>query len=103
MDDSFRIDEGMARARALADAARRTGAAHRLGGAGPDLPQCFGELISWSADRTARTGEWQTRGEMASRQLLGRTVGFKNGTDGGLEVAMNAIRVGGVAARHSWA
>ncbi len=51
-------------------------------------PQYLADLISWYAIG-ARTTESQTHREMASG--LSTPVGFKNGTDGGLEVAINAI------------
>jgi 3-deoxy-7-phosphoheptulonate synthase len=55
----------------------------------PICPQYLSELISWYAIG-ARTTESQTHREMASG--LSAPVGFKNGTDGGLEVAINAIQ-----------
>jgi len=55
----------------------------------PFLTPYFDDLISWYA-LGARTTESQTHREMAS-QLPG-TLGFKNGTDGGFEVAVNAIK-----------
>jgi len=55
----------------------------------PICPQYLAELISWYAIG-ARTTESQTHREMASG--LSAPVGFKNGTDGGLEVAINAIK-----------
>ena len=55
----------------------------------PICPQYLSELISWYAIG-ARTTESQTHREMASG--LSAPVGFKNGTDGGLEVAINAIK-----------
>jgi 3-deoxy-7-phosphoheptulonate synthase len=55
----------------------------------PITPQYLQDLISWSAIG-ARTTESQTHREMASG--LSSAVGFKNGTDGGLTVAVNALR-----------
>ncbi len=55
----------------------------------PVMPQYMGELISWTAIG-ARTTESQTHREMASG--LSTPVGFKNGTDGGLTVAVNALK-----------
>jgi 3-deoxy-7-phosphoheptulonate synthase len=52
-------------------------------------PQYLADLITWYAIG-ARTTESQTHREMASG--LSTPVGFKNGTDGDLEVALNAIR-----------
>jgi len=54
----------------------------------PITPQYFGDLVSWAAIG-ARTTESQTHREMASG--LSMPIGFKNGTDGGLEVAINAM------------
>jgi 3-deoxy-7-phosphoheptulonate synthase len=51
-------------------------------------PQYLSDLISWSAIG-ARTTESQTHREMSS--ALSMPVGFKNGTDGGIEVALNAL------------
>jgi 3-deoxy-7-phosphoheptulonate synthase len=55
----------------------------------PICPQYLADLITWYAIG-ARTTESQTHREMASG--LSAPVGFKNGTDGGLEVAVNAIK-----------
>jgi 3-deoxy-7-phosphoheptulonate synthase len=54
----------------------------------PISPQYLGELISWTAIG-ARTAESQTHREMSSG--LSSPVGFKNGTDGNLGVAINAM------------
>lgn len=59
----------------------------------PVTPQYLSDLVSWAAIG-ARTIESQTHREMASG--LSMPVGFKNGTDGRLSIAMNAI----VSARH---
>ena len=55
----------------------------------PIAPQYTGDLVSWAAIG-ARTTESQTHREMASG--LSMPVGFKNGTDGGLDVAINAMQ-----------
>ena len=89
MDDSFRIDEGIARARALLMQLAELGLPTGSEALDPICPQYFAELISWYAIG-ARTSESQTHREMASG--LSAPVGFKNGTDGGLEVAINAIK-----------
>jgi 3-deoxy-7-phosphoheptulonate synthase len=59
----------------------------------PVVPQYIADLLSWAAIG-ARTTESQTHREMASG--LSMPVGFKNGTDGGLQVALNAM----ISARH---
>jgi 3-deoxy-7-phosphoheptulonate synthase len=55
----------------------------------PISPQYLADCISWSAIG-ARTTESQTHREMASG--LSSAVGFKNGTDGSLQVAINALQ-----------
>jgi 3-deoxy-7-phosphoheptulonate synthase len=55
----------------------------------PIMPQYLSELIAWTAIG-ARTTESQTHREMASG--LSTPVGFKNGTDGTLTVAINALQ-----------
>jgi len=89
MDDSFRIDEGMLRARALLLEFARMGLPTGSEALDPLSPQYLADLISWYAIG-ARTTESQTHREMASG--LSTPVGFKNGTDGGLEVALNAMK-----------
>ena len=59
----------------------------------PITPQYVADLLSWAAIG-ARTTESQTHREMASG--LSMPVGFKNGTDGGVQVALDAM----VSARH---
>ena len=59
----------------------------------PVVPQYIADLLSWAAIG-ARTTESQTHREMASG--LSMPVGFKNGTDGSLHVALNAM----ISARH---
>ncbi len=97
MDDSFRIDEGIVRARRLLAQFAELGLAAGSEALDPLSPQYLGDLISWYAIG-ARTTESQTHREMASG--LSAPVGFKNGTDGGLEVAINAIR--SASAPHSF-
>jgi len=63
----------------------------------PISPQYLAELISWSAIG-ARTTESQTHREMASG--LSMPVGFKNGTDGSLDTAINALKA--AASGHSF-
>jgi 3-deoxy-7-phosphoheptulonate synthase len=89
MDDSFRIDEGLLRGRALLMRLGELGLPTGSEALDPICPQYLAELITWYAIG-ARTSESQTHREMASG--LSTPVGFKNGTDGALEVAINAIR-----------
>ena len=89
MDDSFHIGNGMARARRLLLDINEMGLPAGSEALDPLSPQYLADLISWYAIG-ARTTESQTHREMASG--LSTPVGFKNGTDGDLEVALNAIR-----------
>ena len=89
MDDSFRIDEGIARARELLLALAQMGLPAGSEALDPMSPQYLADLISWYAIG-ARTTESQTHREMSSG--LSTPVGFKNGTDGDLEVALNAMK-----------
>jgi 3-deoxy-7-phosphoheptulonate synthase len=89
MDDSFQIRKGMQRGRELLLAFAEMGLPTGSEALDPLSPQYLADLISWYAIG-ARTTESQTHREMASG--LSTPVGFKNGTDGGLEVAINAIK-----------
>jgi 3-deoxy-7-phosphoheptulonate synthase len=88
MDDSFHIDEGLRIARRLLIDLNDLGLPCGTEALDPITPQYLGDLIAWSAIG-ARTTESQTHREMASG--LSSPVGFKNGTDGDLEVALNAM------------
>ncbi len=89
MDGSFEIAEGMLKARQLLLKISETGLPLATEALDPFSPQYLGELISWYAIG-ARTSESQTHREMASG--LSAPVGFKNGTDGSLDTAINAIK-----------
>lgn len=88
MDDSFRIDEGMAKARQFLKDVNELGLPAATEALDPIAPQYYGDLVSWTAIG-ARTAESQTHREMASG--LSTPVGFKNGTDGSLDAAINGI------------
>jgi len=88
MDESFDIEEGLRIARRLLIDINEMGLPAGTEALDPISPQYLGDLISWSAIG-ARTTESQTHREMAS--ALSSPVGFKNGTDGGLSVAINAL------------
>lgn len=88
MDDSFHIEEGMEQARRFLLDVAELGLPAGTEALDPISPQYLGDLISWTAIG-ARTSESQTHREMASG--LSTPVGFKNATDGDLEVAINAI------------
>lgn len=89
LDDSFRIEEGLAIARRLLNDIVSLGLPVATEALDPISPQYLQDLIAWSAIG-ARTTESQTHREMASG--LSSAVGFKNGTDGGLTVAINALK-----------
>ncbi len=89
MDDSFHIGKGLLIARSLLLKLAEMGLPAATEALDPIVPQYIGELISWSAIG-ARTTESQTHREMASG--LSMPVGFKNGTDGNIEVAINAMK-----------
>lgn len=97
LDDSFQIAEGLRIARKLLLDIAELGLPLSTEALDPITPQYLQDLISWSAIG-ARTTESQTHREMASG--LSSAVGFKNGTDGGLAVALNALQ--SVASPHSF-
>jgi 3-deoxy-7-phosphoheptulonate synthase len=89
LDESFRIDEGLRIARQLLLEINRLGMP-----AGSEFldvisPQYIGDLISWGAIG-ARTTESQVHRELASG--LSAPIGFKNGTDGNIKIATDAIQ-----------
>jgi len=88
MDDSFHIEEGMQKAREFLLAVNEIGLPAGTEALDPIAPQYLGDLIAWAAIG-ARTSESQTHREMSSG--LSAPVGFKNGTDGSLDAAINAI------------
>lgn len=88
IDDSFHIEEGMRRARTLLRDINELGLPCGTEALDPLAPQYLGDLIAWTAIG-ARTTESQTHREMASG--LSTPVGFKNATDGDLDVAVNAM------------
>jgi 3-deoxy-7-phosphoheptulonate synthase len=88
MDDSFRVDEGMELARRFLLEINELGLPAGTEALDPISPQYLGDLIAWSAIG-ARTTESQTHREMSSG--LSTPVGFKNGTNGDIGVAVNAI------------
>jgi 3-deoxy-7-phosphoheptulonate synthase len=89
LDESFRIEEGLRIARQLLVEINRVGVP-----AGSEFldvisPQYIGDLISWGAIG-ARTTESQVHRELASG--LSAPIGFKNGTDGNIRIAIDAIQ-----------
>ena len=89
MDDSFEIEKGLLLARQLLLEIAELGLPAATEALDPIVPQYISELISWSAIG-ARTIESQTHREMASG--LSMPVGLKNGTNGSIEVAINAVQ-----------
>jgi len=89
LDDSFKIEEGLRIGRKLLLDIVDIGLPTSTEALDPISPQYMQDIISWSAIG-ARTTESQTHREMSSG--LSSAVGFKNGTDGGLMVAVNAMQ-----------
>jgi 3-deoxy-7-phosphoheptulonate synthase len=88
MDDSFRVDVGMEKARQFLLDVCEMGLPTATEALDPISPQYLGDLIAWTAIG-ARTTESQTHREMSSG--LSTPVGFKNGTDGDISIAVNAV------------
>src|SRR5450830_1585330 len=89
LDETYRIDEGLRIARQLLIEINRLGLP-----AGSEFldvisPQYIGDLISWGAIG-ARTTESQVHRELASG--ISAPIGFKNGTDGNIRIATDAIQ-----------
>ncbi len=89
LDESFRIDEGLRIGRQLLLEINRLGMP-----AGSEFldvisPQYLGDLIAWGAIG-ARTTESQVHRELSSG--LSAPIGFKNGTDGNIRIATDAIQ-----------
>ncbi|MEE9320623.1 MAG: 3-deoxy-7-phosphoheptulonate synthase [Granulosicoccus sp.] len=89
LDDSFDIETGLKKARELLVWLAELGLPTGTEALDPISPQYLSDLFAWSAIG-ARTTESQTHREMSSG--LSSAVGFKNGTDGNLGVAINAMR-----------
>ncbi len=89
LNDTFKIQEGLHIGRKLLIDISELGLPTSTEALDPISPQYLQDCIAWSAIG-ARTTESQTHREMASG--LSSAVGFKNGTDGGLEVAINAMQ-----------
>jgi len=88
MDDSFHIEKGLYTARQVLLDIAKIGLPTSTEALDPISPQYIADLITWTAIG-ARTTESQTHREMASG--LSTPIGFKNGTDGSLDVAINAM------------
>lgn len=89
LNDTFKISDGLRIGRQLLMDVASMGLPTATEALDPISPQYLQDLIVWSAIG-ARTTESQTHREMASG--LSSAVGFKNGTDGSLTVAINALQ-----------
>ena len=92
LDESYRINEGLRIARSLLVEISRLGVP-----AGSEFldvisPQYIGDLIAWGAIG-ARTTESQIHRELASG--ISAPIGFKNGTDGNIKIAADAMQAAG--------
>ena len=92
LDDSCDMEHGLRVARRLLVDIAELGLPLATEFLDPIVPQYTADLVSWSAIG-ARTTESQTHREMASG--LSMPVGFKNATDGNIQIAINAIRSAG--------
>lgn len=97
IDDSFDIETGLRTGRELLNYLAELELPVATEALDPISPQYLSEFFSWSAIG-ARTSESQTHREMASG--LSMPVGFKNGTDGSLSIAINALK--SAASGHSF-
>jgi 3-deoxy-7-phosphoheptulonate synthase len=88
MNDSFQVKEGMERARRFLLEVGDLGLPTGTEALDPISPHYRGDLVTWTAIG-ARTSESQTHRNLASG--LSTPVGFKNGTDGEVDGAVNAI------------
>ena len=88
LNDTFRIEDGLAMARRFLLEVAETGLPAATEVLDTLTPQYIGDLVSWTAIG-ARTAEAQTHREIASG--LSTPVGFKNGTDGSLDACVNGI------------
>eukprot|EP01136_Pigoraptor_vietnamica_P012386 Opistho-1_new@52254 len=89
LDDTFQINKGLRIARKLLLDLNETGVPAAVEFLDTITPQFLGDLVSWGAIG-ARTTESQVHRELASG--LSCPVGFKNGTSGNVDIAIDAIR-----------
>jgi 3-deoxy-7-phosphoheptulonate synthase len=88
LDGTYRIEEGLEKARDLLLKIAELGMGTATEALDPIVPQYLHDLISWTSIG-ARTTESQRHREMASG--LSTPVGIKNGTDGNIQVGINAL------------
>ena len=89
MDGSFRVNDGLRQARRLLADVAAIGLPSATEFLDTTVPQHIADLIAWGAIG-ARTSESQTHRELASG--LSMPVGFKNATDGNVQVAIDALK-----------
>ena len=89
LDESFAINDGLRVARSFLLKVNALGVPAATEFLDPITPQFLADLVSWGAIG-ARTAESQVHRELASG--LSMPVGFKNGTDGNVEIAIDAVR-----------
>jgi len=89
LDESFRVNDGLHIARRLLVDLNEMGVPCASEFLDPISPAYIAELVSWGAIG-ARTTESQVHRELASG--LSCPIGFKNGTDGNIQIAVDAIR-----------
>src|SRR5213594_2447274 len=89
LDGSFAINEGLRLARRLLLDLAALGVPAGCEFLDPITPQFISDLVTWGAIG-ARTTESQVHRELASACSM--PVGFKNGTDGGVQIAIDAVR-----------
>ena len=88
LNDTYQIEDGLHRARQLLLEVAETGLHSATEFLDPIVPQYLSDLVTWAAIG-ARTTESQTHRQMASG--LSMPVGFKNGTDGDPQTAVDAL------------
>ncbi|GMW02505.1 MAG: phospho-2-dehydro-3-deoxyheptonate aldolase [Candidatus Hydrogenedentota bacterium] len=96
LNGTFDIDTGLRKGRSILMKVNEMGMPAATEMLDPITPQYTADLVTW-ASLGARTTESQTHRQMASG--LSMPVGFKNGTDGNLQIAVDAME----AAEHSHA
>ena len=89
MNDTFHIEEGIRMARHFLLRVAEIGLPAATELLDVLMPQYIGDLVSWNVIG-ARTAEAQTHREIASG--ISTPIGFKNGTDGSLDAAINGVR-----------
>ena len=89
LDESCQMEEGLILARKILLDINNKWLPVAVEFLDPISPQYMGDLVAWGAVG-ARTTESQTHREMASG--LSASIGFKNGTDGSIDVAINAMQ-----------